>query len=44
MNDAGVSAASLSTRDAAGWMRWSSASKSSRSSVTMTTSPSMTQR
>ena len=45
-NDAGVSAASRRTRDSAGWMRCSSASKSRpRSSASgMTISPSTTQR
>ncbi len=42
--EAGVSRASMLTREAAGWMRWSSASKSSRSPRTMITSPSSTQR
>jgi hypothetical protein len=42
--DAGVSAASRSTRDAAGWMRCSSDSKSSRSPRGTTISPSTTQR
>ena len=41
---AGLSAASIFTRDAAGWMRSSSASKSSAPSPAITTSPSSTQR
>ena len=43
-NAAGVSAASRLTRDAAGWMRWPSTSKSRRPSTATTTSPSTTQR
>ena len=43
-NDAGDSSASIFTRDAAGWMRSSSASNSSAPSRAMTTSPSRTQR
>ena len=43
-NDAGDSAASIFTRDAAGWIRSRSASKSSEPSREMTTSPSSTQR
>ena len=43
-NEAGDCAASSFTRDAAGWIRSSSASKSSPSAPTMTISPSTTQR
>src|SRR5439155_15844773 len=43
-NEAGASAARSFTRDAAGWMRRSSASKSSPPAPTMTISPSTTQR
>ena len=43
-NDAGVSAASIRTRDAAGWIRSSSASKASAALGAITTSPSSTQR
>ena len=43
-NEAGDSAASMRTRDAAGWMRSRSASKSSAAVRAMTTSPSSTQR
>ena len=41
---AGVSSASIFTRDAAGWIRSRSASKSSSPSRAITTSPSTTQR
>ena len=44
MNDAGVCSASRVTRDAAGWMRCCSASKSSPSPVAITISPSTTHR
>ncbi len=44
MNDAGECSASILTRDSAGWMRSSSASKSRPCSPTITTSPSTTQR
>ena len=44
MNDAGVSVASIRTREAAGWMRWDRASKSSPSGPATTTSPSSTHR
>ena len=43
-NDAGVSAASRSTRDFAGWIRCCSAPKSSVAPVATTISPSTTQR
>ena len=44
MNEAGVRAASSATRDAAGWMRCWSASKSSPVAVGRTISPSTTHR
>ena len=43
-NEAGVSPASISTRDAAGWIRSDRRSKSRPWSVAMTISPSTTQR
>ena len=43
-NDAGVSSASIFTRDAAGWIRRSMASKSRPSEPAITTSPSTTHR
>ena len=44
MNEAGVVSASILTREAAGWTRCSSASKSSPCAAAMTISPSTTQR
>ena len=43
-SDAGDSAASIATREAAGWIRRSSASNSSPFGPAITTSPSITQR
>src|ERR1700758_5764879 len=44
MKDAGVFAASIRTRESAGWIRCCSASKSRPCSVAITISPSITQR
>ena len=41
---AGVSVASMFTLEAAGWMRWSRASKSRPGPLAITISPSTTQR